>query len=106
MIPRKKNNLYPDMFGYRQDRSSVDGVIYLLTSVQLLEIRWRFSGAVFLDIKGAFDPSLMLLCKQILAVASLPRSRAILNIGFYIYERNLGTQVSIKFMRVYLRVRH
>lgn len=43
------------MSGFCQGRSSIDGAIYLVTSIPPLQIRRRISGAEFLDINRALD---------------------------------------------------
>lgn len=50
------NNLNPDVMpGFRQRRSSIDGIVDLVSSIGYLAVKHRFSGVVFLDIKGAFE---------------------------------------------------
>lgn len=52
----ESSSAYPaTMTGFRQSRSSIDNVIDLVAHVEDQKLRGKFTIAVFLDVRGAFD---------------------------------------------------
>lgn len=52
----ESSSAYPaTMTGFRQGRSSIDNVIDLVAHVEDQKLRGKFTIAVFLDVRGAFD---------------------------------------------------
>jgi Reverse transcriptase (RNA-dependent DNA polymerase) len=52
---KEKKLLYPDQFGYRKQRSAIDAVAKLIYITEKAEKKKEHLGALFLDVKGAFN---------------------------------------------------
>jgi len=52
---KEKKLLYPGQFGYRKQRSAIDAVAKLIYTTEKAWEKKEHLGALFLDVKGAFD---------------------------------------------------